>query len=220
MIISFWRRFMFVAIPKTATHAVRVALRPHLGAQDWEQCQLFEHRAFPIPALAQIGHGHITCRQVRPFLSSELWSGLFRFCTVRNPYDRFVSYCCFMNRDNQRMQEDPLGTMKQMIEDPRQAGRVLFRPQSEFVVDEQGRLMVDYVSKVETLQDHHDEISQRLRLPPTQLQHINATASAAYRECYDRDLREMVQAVYHDDFALFDYPSELPRFRRVDRGGE
>ena len=98
---------------------------------------------------------------------------------------------------------------------------MLFRPQSEFVVDEQGRLLVDYVSKVEALQDHHDDICQRLRLPPAQLQHINVTTSAAYRDCYDRDLREMVQAVYRrDDFALFDYPSELPGPRPVDRCGE
>ena len=34
MIISHKHRFIFVAVPKTATHAVRKALRPHLG-RDW-----------------------------------------------------------------------------------------------------------------------------------------------------------------------------------------
>ena len=162
MIVSFQHRFIFVAIPKTATHALRVALRPHLGPHDWEQCALFTTKTFPVTALAQIGHGHLTCRQVLPFLLPDVWEGFFRFCTVRNPYDRFVSYCYFMNRENQRMLKDPLGTMKQVIEDRQDAEQVLFRPQCEFVIDEEGRLMVDYVSRFEALQSHFDHICQRL----------------------------------------------------------
>ena len=206
MIISFRHRFIFAAVPKTATHAVRVALRPHLGTRDWEQCGLFENKKFPVVALAQIGHGHITCQQVRPFLLPALWESFFKFCTVRHPYDRFVSYCYFMNRDNQRMQKDPLGTMKQMIENKRDAQQVLFRPQCEFVFDQEGRLMVDYVSRFEALQTHFDYICQRVRLPRIQLQHINVSGSALCRPCCDRELKEMVQAVYRRDFDSFDYP--------------
>ena len=200
---------MFVAIPKTATHALRGALRPHLGPHDWEQCGLFTRKTFPLPALAHIGHGHLTCLQVRPFLSSDVWEGLFRFCTVRNPYDRFLSYCYFMNRENQRMQKDPLGTMKRIIADRHSAEQVLFRPQCEFVLDEEDRLMVEYLGKFEALQGDFDHICQRLRLPHMPLQHINVTGSALYRSSYDRELKEMVQTVYRQDFALFGYPLEL-----------
>ena len=107
------------------------------------------------------------------------------------------------------MQKDPLGTMKQIIEDRHSAEQVLFRPQCEFVLDEEGRLMVEYVSKFEGLQSDFDDICQRLRLPPMPLQQINVTGSARYRPCYDRELKEMVQTVYQQDFALFDYPLEL-----------
>ena len=206
MIVSFEHRFLFVAIPKTATHAFRIALRPHLGPHDWEQCGLFERRTFPVAALADIGHGHITCRQVRPFLRPDVWEGLFRFCTVRNPYDRFASYCRFMNRDNQRMQQDPLGTMKQTISNKQDAAHVLCRPQAEFVTDDDGRLMVDYVSRHEALQDDFDRICERLRLPQARLPHVNVTGSTQPRLCLDRELKEMVQATYKQDFALFAYP--------------
>lgn len=44
MIISPQHRFIFAAIPKTGTHAVRQALREHMGPQDLEQVGLFVNR--------------------------------------------------------------------------------------------------------------------------------------------------------------------------------
>ena len=41
MIISGLHKFIFVAIPKTGTHAVRRALRAHMGPEDSEQVGLF-----------------------------------------------------------------------------------------------------------------------------------------------------------------------------------
>ena len=44
MIISPLHKFIFAAIPKTGTHAVRQALREHMGPQDMEQVGLFVNR--------------------------------------------------------------------------------------------------------------------------------------------------------------------------------
>ena len=210
MIVSFRHRFIFIAIPKTATHAFRAALRPHLGPRDWEQCVLFEQNLFPVEALARVGHGHITCRQIRPFLLPGFWDTSFRFCTVRNPYDRFVSYCRFVNRANQRMQHEPLETMKQIIRDKQAGEHILFRPQCEFVTDEEGRLLVEYVCRFEALQEHFDHICQRIHLQASQLPQINVSSQARYRSSYDQELQELVYEVYQEDFALFDYPAVLP----------
>ena len=40
MIFSSSRKFIFFAVPKTGTHAVRAVLRPFLGDEDWEQQML------------------------------------------------------------------------------------------------------------------------------------------------------------------------------------
>ena len=205
MIVSFHHRFIFVAIPKTATHAFRVALRPHLAPRDWEQCILFEKKFFPVEALAQIGHGHISCQQVRPLLLPSIWNGFFKFCTVRNPYDRFLSYSYFVNRDNNKMLSEPLGTMKRMLQDKKAKQEILFRPQSEFVVDEDGQLAVDYICKFEALQSHFDTVCSRLHLPSTSLQRINVLKNRPAGSVYDEELRGMVQEEYRRDFDLFSY---------------
>jgi hypothetical protein len=205
VIISFRHHFIFVAIPKTASHAIRAVLRPHLGRYDWEQCLLLEPRAFPVAPLAALQHGHLTCQQVRPFLLGEFWDTARRFCVVRNPYDRFVSYCRFVNRDNARMRDDPLATMKATIRDPRTAGRMLFRPQHEFVTDDSGTLLATDVCRFETLQHDIDTLCARLSLPSSPLPHLNRSQPGTSRVPFDAELADLVQAFYDRDFSLFDY---------------
>lgn len=207
MIVSFARSFLFVAIPKTATQAFRVALRPCLGANDWEQCGLFEKRRFPVEPLARIGNGHITCQEVRPFLVPGLWERLFKFCVVRNPYDRFVSYVYFHQRADPALARDPLGTLKRALTDT--APNRWTMPQARYVTDADGRVLVDHVARFETLQAHFDVICGRLGLPVSNLPVVNMGHPPAYATCYDAELREMVREAYADDFRLFDYSADL-----------
>lgn len=209
MIISFRHKFIFAAIPKTATHAFRNALRPHLAPNDWEQCVLFEKKYFPVKPLAAIGHGHITLRQVKPFLLPQMWTEFFKFCAVRNPFERFVSYCRFINRGNRKMQTDALGTMKRMIENEIFHKEILFRPQIEFIEDEDGKLSVDFICHFENLQKDFEKVCEKLNFPKVKLEKINSTGSATYQELYDEELKEKVRAFYRKDFEIFDYPLDF-----------
>ena len=47
MIVSHRHRFIFAAVPKTGTHAVRQALREQMGDEDLEQVGLFVNKRFP-----------------------------------------------------------------------------------------------------------------------------------------------------------------------------
>lgn len=207
MIVSFARRFLFVAVPKTATHAFRVALRPHLAETDWEQQGLFGKQAFPIDALARIGSGHITCREVRPFLIPGLWEQFFTFATVRNPYARFVSQVYFRYRDNAAFARDPLTTMKNAV-----AGASADRwmmPQASFLIGDDERLAVDYVARYESLQADFEVICGRIGVQACALPRVNEGHPPPFAECYDAELQEMVRTTYARDFDLFGYPAEL-----------
>lgn len=205
MIISYQHKFIFVAIPKTASHSFRVALRPHLGSNDWEQCHLLVEKAFPVENIARLKHGHISCTQIQPCLIPGIWNQYFKFCTVRNPYDRFISHCHFIHREDKNMQHNALPVMKGIIENPTPA----FQPQHHYVVNNDGAILVDHVAKFEDLQEHFNQICKHIDLPEIPLEHINPAERPPYQECFDQELLEMVQDLYAKDFVLFDYPLAL-----------
>ena len=192
-------------MPKTATHAIREALRQHLDDNDWEQQVLFGQQSLPIPEIAQLRHGHISVRQIRPHVSSETWDTYFKFGFVRNPFDRFVSTCFFLNRQNPRFAQAPVQLMKRFLTFEKFRQRILVRPQSELLTDKSGEIVVDYVGRYEDLQQSYDEICERIGIPPTDLTRKNPSDHAAFTKYYDDELRDIVAAFYADDFRNFTY---------------
>jgi Sulfotransferase family len=208
MIISHQHKFVFTAIPKTGTHAVRRALREHLGAEDGEQVGLFVQKRLPIAEIAAIGHGHISLSQIRPFLGEEAFARYFKFAFVRNPFDRFVSYCAFVTREDQAFLRNPREIMRYFLFKERPLDHLLFQHQHFFVTDENGALLTDAFGRVEQMQASYDAIAARLGLPTTPLEKVNSSPRADYRGYYDHELIDGVAELYRRDLDLFGYDFE------------
>jgi hypothetical protein len=205
MILSHRHRFIFFAVPKTGTHAVRFALREHLGETDEEQVQLFVRKTLSYPEIAQLQHGHIRWDEIRPVLGDEVWNGYFKFAFVRNPWDRFVSYCAFAHRNTGGFARDPRSAMHGVIDDPNHRRHLLFQPQHRFICNADGTIMVDYVGRHETMQASYDAIADRIGLPRQNLQVKNASTHGPWRDYYDDALKRRVAELYERDIELFGY---------------
>jgi hypothetical protein len=205
MIVSESLKFVFVAIPKTGTHSIRRALRPHMSDDDMEQVRLFEEKAFPIPELANLRHGHISLAQLKPHLDPSKFDTYFKFAFVRNPFDRFVSYCAFMTRKGGEFEKDPRRIMWYILRDPGPRSHILFQPQSSFVADSDGHLLTDYIGRVETMQDSFDKVCDRIGIPRAELEKTNESKRSDYRQYYDDALRDGVAKLYARDLELFGY---------------
>jgi Sulfotransferase family len=205
MILSFRHRFAFVAIPKTGTQAVRRCLRPILAVNDWEQCTLLEQSFFPVPALAEIGHGHIEWREAAPFLLGRL-EEMTSFAVVRDPFARFASFARFAFRDEGAMPPDHLDRLKSFLSDPVRREHILLREQYRFVCDDAGTVRTE-ILRYESLQAEFDALAARLGLKLAPLGMVNVSPGSGF--VWDDELRGMVRARYADDFALFGYDPDL-----------
>lgn len=208
MIISHKHRFIFTAIPKTGTHSVRRLLRAHLADTDHEQVGLFVQKRLPFAALAELGHGHISLAQVRPFVGEANFAAYLKFAFVRNPFDRFVSYCAFMTRDDGDFLRRPQEIMRSFLFKDRPDDHLLFVPQHTFICDEEGKLQADIVGRVEDMQSSFDMICDRIGLPHAILDKVNSSEHGTFRDYYDQELIEGVCEYYRRDLDLFGYTFE------------
>ena len=205
MIVSHKHKFIFFAVPKTATHAVREALRAHLGPDDWEQQMLFGKDVSPIPQIAALRHGHISVQQIKPFIGPDAWDDYFKFAFVRNPYDRYISTFFFLTRDQQLQGQDESALLKQAIQNPRFTSRLLVEPQSKMLLNPDGSLGIDFLAKYETIQEDFDRICERIGIPSKVLIEKNASEHKTSDSYYDGELRRLVSDFYQPDFDLLGY---------------
>lgn len=209
MIVSHRHRFIFAAVPKTGTHAVRRALREDMGDEDLEQVGLFIDKRFPWEDLAAIRHGHLSLRQIRPYVGEEAFADYFKFAFVRNPFDRFVSYCAFMLRDGDVFQRRPRDVMRHFLFQQPPEQHILFQPQSSLLVDEDGKtLLTDQFGRLEEMQASYDALCARIGIPSRPLDRVNGTRREDYRIYYDQELIDGVAARYAQDIDLFGYSFE------------
>jgi len=194
--------FAFIHIPKTAGRSIEKALgelpeRPFAGRR--------ATRAFP----------HTKGVELKRMTGEDVWERYFSFAFVRNPWDLMVSsYHWWLHKagkfENRRAQQRAvlgLGSFEAFMHS--KFGRLMINecPGSmlDWVQDETGALMVDFLGRFETLDRDWSTICQRLGAPYRPLPHENRIARAPYREFYNEETRAIVAERFHKEIELFGY---------------
>lgn len=203
MIVSHKNKFVFVAIAKTGTHAIRKALRPHLGVYDWEQCVLYEDYFFPQPSIRALNHGHISILQAEPLLPKPVWSSYFKFCFIREPINRFLSYAYFINRENDKMSKEPYEEMHRILTSEEEMEyRILLKPQIDFIKNSKDEIDMDFIGRFEQLNADFDIVTNTLLRRNLRLNRINFTPSVKVK--INDEIGRLIEKYYVEDFALID----------------
>jgi hypothetical protein len=210
VLISGRRQFLFVHIQKTAGSTLRQVLheripdlRPFLGTHD---TALDARRA-----LGDAAHGeHMTAAFVRnPWDRLVSWysmimqaraSGAWWRRHAHRPVPRLWSYV-YANADTF---EDFLRHCTAEIDDV--DGRKSFcRNQVDYLSDEGGRPIVQFVGRYETLDEDTARLFERLGLRGVRLPRVNASRHRHYSAYYSDALADLVRERYARDIAAFGY---------------
>jgi hypothetical protein len=225
MIISNTHRAIFVHVPKTAGTSMTALIDPHLGWNDLvlggsefgERLNLAYRDRFGL-------HKHMWARDIRRVVGADLWSRYFTFAFVRHPYLRLASYYRWIEGTAGRAGPDApfwtwpatkafLGTssFSEFLRDSRFVEARSGRPQADWVCDEDGRCIVDFVGRFEALEDGVRTVAARLGIEGSDLERRNpspASGSSAdlFRDEADYD---WIHRIHRQDFELFGYDPSL-----------
>jgi hypothetical protein len=224
-------RCVFIHIPKTGGISVEHVFLDLVGLT-WDSRAPLLLRGNDDPAKGPPRLAHLTATEYVSlgYLSREQFDAYFKFSFVRNPWDRMVSEYKYRGHP-MRM------SFKTWLFDhlpPRGFTDAYCHlvPQHEFIYDQEGRLLADFVGRYESLQADFDRVCERLGIPHTPLPHENRSLDAPriqslndvkkrirrwlwtlrprnvyphYTQYYDDESRARVGQLYRRDIEIFGY---------------
>lgn len=220
MVISRKHRCVFVHVPKTGGQSVEhVFLRSH--GLDWKTRAPLLLRKNPDPSLGPPSLAHLTAAEYVGcgHLSPEEFDAFFVFAFVRNPWSRLVSEWRY--RYQSRGIDFRSFVLEAFPEPSWSDASTHVMAQHDFLYDDTGRCLVDFVGRYERLQEDFATVAARVGLESADLPHVNRSADRGRRKgrgtkttaapalpypaYYDDETREAVAARYAVDIATFAY---------------
>lgn len=160
---------------------------------------------------------HRTALELRQDLGEERWRSRFSFAFVRNPWDRIASHYAYRVKTDQTGLGDRHIGFNDWVRlaygerDPRYYDQPkMFMPQTHWIADTAGEIMVDFVGRFERLEHDFATVCERLgrqaRLP-----HLKRSGGSAPVEEYSDEAVEIVRTRFAEDIERFGYRFERHR---------
>ena len=154
----------------------------------------------------------------------------FKFTFVRNPWDKMVSWYHYHKRrkwdfDSWPWDKNNPPEFKEFIKQIYDESfdwktlwkgrrgkstydqKVPLRVSNSYMwlVDENGKLLADFIGRFENLQEDFDIVCDKIGIPQQKLPHKNKSKHKHYTEYYDDETREIVAEKYAKDIEYFGY---------------
>lgn len=207
MLISHEKKFLFVHIQKTAGSSLTQLLTEFIPDL--------------VPYMGT--HDHAVWAKNK---GEFIWDEYYKVAFVRNPWDRLLSWYMMITQfseyfvqqgsahqinhlwryvlENSTSFESFLYNCTATIDDNDGKKNFLFN-QLDYVTDESGKIIVDFVGRFESLHDDMQQVFDGLHLSDLELAHHNASTRSHYQDYYTHATRRLVARRYERDIDFFGY---------------
>jgi len=209
LLISKSKKFLFVHIQKTAGRSFEAVLTEN------------------IPDLENFMGTHDHALWAKEKLSGE-WNNYYKVGFVRNPWDRLVSWYTMIREkgamtwkkrifgrrryndltqyvlSNSNSFEEFIYKCTDTIDDIDGRKSILYN-QIDYLSDENGKLIVDFVGRFENIEEDSKKVFENLGFENASLPHKNSSKHRNYRTYYTEETREEVRRRYSRDIDFFGY---------------
>jgi hypothetical protein len=195
MIISEKYKFIYIAVPKTASRSIENVLSPY-GKTD-----------FPVPeGMDQV---HIKALDLRNLLQNKSWDDYFKFAFVRNPLGWASSWYFFRKKESLADPSHPkhshyTGNLS-FWEFIQSDDWIFDWKQCDWVTDDKGKIIVDYIGKYENLYSDMKKICKKIGIPKQRLPMINISKKREPCGIYSEDSMRLVAERFKEDMEKFGY---------------
>lgn len=210
MLISKKRKFIFIHIYKTAGLSVTDALMPfavravpenkwqrlaHRVSRKIQSIISFDPESFP---------RHTKASELIEAIGRKTFDSYFSFAFVRNPWDWQVSLYHYMRKSTYHHQHEFSKSFAGFDDYIRWRCENEVRFQKDFIYSAEGELLVDFVGKLENIENDFNTICSRIGVTAT-LPKLNVSNTVPYQQFYNEETQELVRRAFEPDIKLFGY---------------
>jgi hypothetical protein len=193
--ISNTHKFIFVHIPKNAGTSIENLLFKHYH-EDKKKHIFFDKKLLHF-------NQHLTLSEIQKHrVRGQSFFDYFKFTYVRNPWERMVSAAKYRRMTLKQFIYSDFSSSQQSSNLDPDRHRL---PQYDFLFDDSGNKLIDFIGRYETLQEDFDIICDKLKIPRQTLPHKNISKHKHYTECYDDETYEIVAEKHAKDIECFGY---------------
>lgn len=183
---KYFQRFVYIHINKTGGSSIEKAL--------------------------SLAHEHKTAIEKKGELGENRWDKKFVFSFVRNPWDKVVSHYHFRVMTNQTgLGKNPLDFntwvgLAYGDKDTRYYDHPkMFMPQLDWLADNNGNMLVEYVGRFERLDEDFRNICTKINVSNCSLPHMKQSKRSGYKEYYNNQSRKTIACWFQKDIEYFKY---------------
>jgi len=193
--------YIYVRIPRTGSTSISTMLRTSRNDNGWP---------------------HFYASLLRDLIGQDEYDKRLVFASVRNPWDRLVSWYMFNCNDYRADEQQSkfyrkLGFKNWIMQGCPHHG---WRPhhfahqpkdtisQLSWITDEDGKIIVDKIIRLENLKEDFESIGKELGIQPRPIVKMNISPKRQYkdyRKYYDSESAQKVVELYGDDIRHFKY---------------
>lgn len=217
MLISSEKEFIFVHVYKVAGESIRKALLTYSDQLSLEKklvvsaLKVGSKLGFPVSSSSEYfiySNKHVRALDIRQSISKEKYEEYFKFAFVRNPWDWQVSLFHYMKQTQDHHQNKLVKNLTNFDDYIEWRVNEEVKLQKSFLVDEEGKVIVDFIGRIETIQKDFSQICSKLNLGSIKLPNINQSKRSTYQDYYSAKSKELIYSAFKDDIDLFGYSFE------------
>ncbi|MGB4205293.1 MAG: sulfotransferase family 2 domain-containing protein [Bacteroidales bacterium] len=153
-------------------------------------------------------YNHMPAKQIKDLIGKELWSNYFKFCVIRNPYDKLLSafFHFEIKRNNIITSKDQLiYRFRNWIK----TASAIVNDRNKYTID--GKLCVDDFIRTESILTDLEKICNRLDIPfiPSELPKLKSgftPSDIVLQDYFDHEADKIVRNDFAFEFETFSYP--------------
>ena len=155
-------------------------------------------------------HGVLTYYKTSGYINKKMnmtpqkWDSYYKFCFIRNPYDKIVSAWNHVNRFNIPFQN--YMKLKNTCNDVEYMH--IFLPQVRNIINERGIININYIGKFENLEEDFQTILRNIgikNIVHDVKKEMNKREHKNFNEYYDQNTLNLVNIILKEDFNMLDY---------------